>query len=143
MIHLSTSLLTFDVFTIFYFVHFDRSVMVSCGFSLHFPMVKTVEHHIVFICHLFFFFSEMSMSFVHFPLESFIFIMLCFESSLYSLYTFFAFCKYFLPGHSVFYHLHRIFYRAKVIFYFYFDEVELINFFIYAFGVKPKNSFQP
>ena len=47
-------------------------------------------------------------------------------------------CKYFLPVCSLSFHsINKVFYRAK---FQNFDEVQVISFFFYGFGVKSKNS---
>lgn len=72
VIHLSTFLLTFDVFTLFYIVHSDKSVMVShCNFNLHFAMDNTVEHHTMCLFVIGISSLVKCLSFAHFPLELF------------------------------------------------------------------------
>lgn len=86
--------------------------------------------------HLYILFGEISMSFAHFQVGLFGFLLWSFQSSLCSLDILvkYVVCKYFPPlGSSPFCPLNRVFGRAES---FNFDEIWFTNFMNRACGVK-------
>ena len=81
--------------------HSNRCAVVSCCFNLHFPDdIWCGDSFHMLICHLYFFFGEMSVKiFVPF-FNEIVFLLLNFKNSLYILDKSFIRCvfgKYFLP----------------------------------------------